>query len=86
MSVVRRKIYSYVFQSASGDFWHIISGKNYKNVYDFMKHEAPEEYNAWKDGWDPADGPWDEEAEIDYIYYDQVAVELNGINGPLKEI
>lgn len=83
---MKRRIYSYVFQSASGDFWHIISGKNYKDIYDFMKHEAPEEYEAWKDEWDPADGPWDEEAGIDYGYYDQVAVELNGINGSINDV
>ena len=52
-----------------------------------MKHEAPEEYESWKDEWDEeAYGPWDEEVGINYEYYDQVAVELNGINGPLKEI
>lgn len=84
---MRRKIHSYVFQSASGDYWHIITTKNYKDVYDFMKHEAPEEYESWEDEWDEeAYGPWDEEVGIDYGYYDQVAVELNGINGPLKEI
>ena len=82
-----RRIYSYVFQSASYDYYHVISERNYSDVYDFMKHEVPEEYNAWKDDWDESEyGPWNEEEGIDYGYYDKKGVELNGINGQLKEI
>ena len=81
-----RRIYSYVFQSASYDYYHVISEKDYKDVYDFMRNEVPEEYDAWKDDWDETeDGPWDEET-IDYGYYDKKGIELNGINGQLKEI
>lgn len=82
---MKRKIYSYILHTASGDYYHVLSGNNYEDVYDFMKNEVPEEYSAWKDEWDTSDGPWDE-TTIDYQYYDKVGVELNGINGPLKEI
>lgn len=64
------KVYSYVLKSASGDYYHTITTKNYKNVYDYMKHEANGEYEAWKDEWNYAWGEWDE-TTIDYAYYDK---------------
>lgn len=64
------KVYSYVLKSASGDYYHTITTKDYKNVYDFMKNEANGEYEAWKGDWDSAWGEFDE-TTIDYAYYDK---------------
>lgn len=34
------KVYSYVLESESGDYYHTITTKDYKNVYDYMKNEV----------------------------------------------
>lgn len=62
------KVYSYVLRSASGDYYHTITTKDYKDVYDYMKNEVNGEYEAWKSEWDD---DWDEfdEKTIDYAYY-----------------
>lgn len=65
--------FSYVFKSASGDDYHIISKNDYKTVYEFMKNEIPGEYEAWVDEWDDDWGEFDENT-IDYEYYDKKAV------------
>lgn len=64
------KVYSYVLKSASGDYYHTITTKDYKDVYDYMKNEAAGEYEAWKGGWSSAWGEFDE-TTIDYAYYDK---------------
>lgn len=69
------KIYSYVLRSASGDYYHKMTTKDYKGVYDFMKNEVWWEYDAWKGGWDEAWGEWDE-TTIDYAYYDKQELDL----------
>lgn len=69
------KIYSYVLRSASGDYYHTITTKDYKDVYDYMKNEADGEYEAWKAEWDPAWGEFDE-THIDYAYYDKQSLSL----------
>lgn len=69
------KIYSYVLKSASGDYYHTITTKDYKDVYDYMKNEANGEYEAWKAEWDPAWGEFDE-THIDYAYYDKQSLSL----------
>lgn len=69
------KIYSYVLKSASGDYYHTITTKDYKDVYDYMKNEADGEYEAWKAEWDPAWGEFDE-THIDYAYYDKQSLSL----------
>ncbi len=69
------KVYSYVLKSASGDYYHTITTKDYKDVYDYMKNEADGEYEAWKAEWDPAWGEFDE-THIDYAYYDKQSLSL----------
>ena len=69
------KVYSYVLKSASGDYYHTITTKDYKDVYDYMKNEANGEYEAWKAEWDPAWGEFDE-THIDYAYYDKQSLPL----------
>ena len=69
------KIYSYVLKSASGDYYHVITLNDYKDVYDFMKNEVSWEYDSWKDDWDEEWGEWDE-TTIDYDYYDKQEFEL----------
>ena len=69
------KINSYVLKSASGDYYHKMTTKDYKDVYDFMKNEVSWEYDAFKDEWDEAWGEWDE-TTIDYEYYDKQVFEL----------
>lgn len=64
------KVYSYVLESASGDYYHTITTKNYKSVYDYMKNEVDCEYEAWKDEWDSNFDEFDE-TTIDYVYYDK---------------
>ena len=62
------KVYSYVLKSASGDYYHTITTKDYKDVYDYMKNEVSWEYEAHKDEWNSAWGEFDE-TTIDYAYY-----------------
>ena len=64
------KVYSYVLKSESGDYYHTITTKDYKDVYDYMKNEVSCEYEAYKDEWDSAWGEFDEDT-IDYAYYDK---------------
>ena len=64
------KVYSYVLKSESGDYYHTITTKDYKDVYDYMKNETNGEYESWKTAWNPAWGEWDE-TTIDYAYYDK---------------
>ena len=64
------KVYSYVLESESGDYYHTITTKDYKNVYDYIKNEVSWEYEIYKNGWDSAWGKFDE-TTIDYAYYDK---------------
>ena len=69
------KIYSYVLRSASGDYYHTIATKDYKNVYDYMKNEVSWEYDGWKDSWRPEWGEF-RESTIDYAYYDKKEMDV----------
>lgn len=69
------KIYSYLLKSASGDYYHKFTTRDYKDVYDFMKNEAEGEYLAWKVEWNPAWGEFDE-TRIDYALYEKNEFEL----------
>lgn len=69
------EVYSYVLRSASGDYYHTITPKDYKDVYDYMKNEANGEYEAWKGDWNPAWGEFDE-TQIDYAYYDKKSLTI----------
>lgn len=64
------KIFSYVLKTASGDLDHqILIDKDYDGPIDYMKHEMPDEYEAWKD-----EGCKD--SEIDYEEFDKVVLEV----------
>lgn len=78
------KVYSYVLKSASGDYYHTITMKDYKDVYDYMKNEANGEYEAWKAEWNPAWGEFDE-THIDYAYYDKQSLSLSPSWKPSEE-
>ena len=69
------KIYSYLLKSASGDYYHKFTTKDYENVYDFMKNEAEGEYLAWKAEWNPSWGEFDE-TTIDYALYEKHEFDL----------
>ena len=72
---LQMKIYSYLLKSASGDYYHKFTTRDYKDVYDFMKNEAEGEYLAWKVEWNPAYGEFDE-TRIDYALYEKNEFEL----------
>lgn len=77
--------YTYYFRSNSGDVYSVRTTRDYKDVYDFMKNEAPEEYNAWKDAWLEEWGEFDE-SWIRYEFYakQEMWKKVNGIKVPLE--
>jgi len=77
--------YAYYFRSNSGDVYSVRTIKDYKDVYDFMKNEAPEEYNAWKDAWIDEWGEFDESC-IKYESYakQEMWKKVNGIKVPVE--
>ena len=77
--------YAYYFRSNSGDAYSVCTTKNYKDVYDFMKNEASEEYDAWKDAWLDEWGEFNP-SWVKYVFYakQELWEKINGVKYPQK--
>ena len=77
--------YAYYFRSYSGDVWSVTTTKDYKDVYDFMKNETPEEYDAFRSEWLDEWGEF-KESYIKYKIYtkQEMWIKINGVKYPQK--
>lgn len=78
--IMTKRIYSYYFQSASGDPCHVVTETEYKNVNDFLKNEFPAEYEEWVDDarseLDEGEELDEDEIFIDYMEFDEAYLDI----------
>ena len=59
--------YCYAFHSASGEYYHILTGINHESVYDFIRWELPEVADAWISSGGKIEN-------ISYRYYNKIEI------------